>query len=99
MLIPERRKPMVSAHEQVLSGDARLVIKRRLVRLNIFTQFVPQQLHLVRNLPPGSQGTPVNVQCRSLGGSSRIPAVRTLTVVAFAVPVIKRYFTYGAVGV
>ena len=99
MLIPQRCKPMVSAHEQVLSGDARLVIKGRLVRFNIFTQFVPQQLHLMRDFPPRGQGTPVNVQRRSLGGRTRIPAVGALPVVAFAVPVIKRHFTYGAVGV
>lgn len=99
VLVPKRRKSVIRRYEQVLAGDVGLMVEGRTVGLHHLRQLVPDQLRPVRNLPPGSQGTPVNIQGRCLFCRTRVPAMRALPVVALPVPVIEGHLTHGIVGV
>ena len=99
MLIPQGGEAMVSRYEEILAGDVRLVVKRRLVRHRFLPVLMPERLRGLIQRPPCSQRPAMHLQVRQLPGSARIIPGRALPVIALATPVIEGDVTHGTVGV
>ncbi|MCR4571496.1 MAG: hypothetical protein K5652_04780 [Bacteroidales bacterium] len=60
MLAAQPSKAVVSRHEQIVTGNPRLAVERRPVRLDTYGIVVPLILEFWRQLPPRFKGTKVH---------------------------------------
>ena len=96
VLVAKRIKAMIGAYKEILAGDMRGVVKRRLVAYYGLCKGIPDQLNGMVECPPSSQRPPMNFELRILARSPGEITLILLLVVAAPVHVIEGQVSHRA---
>ena len=96
VFVAKRIKAVIRTYKEILAGDMRGVVKRRLMAYYGLCKGIPDQLNGMVQRPPGSKRPPVNFELLILAGSSREVALGFVLVVAAPVHVIESQVSHGA---
>ena len=96
VLVAKRIKAVIRAYKEIMAGDMRGVVKRRLMAYYGLCKGIPDQLNGMVQRPPGRERPPVNIELHILARSPGEITLTLLLVVAAPVHVIKGQVSHGA---
>ena len=96
VLVAKRIKAVIRAYKEILAGDMRGVVKRRLMAYYGLCKGIPDQLNGMVKRPPGRERPSVNIKLRILARSPGEITLTLLLIVAAPVHVIEGQVSHGA---